>query len=177
MLLHLIFLQVLSMIIGAMTILILQKAYKRKRLNHKKLYAKLAYRLDQMKKESQRLSAVRHLVNERLDTVNCFIAAEMSHRHDYAAAMLDKLTRDSNYFMESTKASFEIAHPEFLDFLKDGEKEVSELDAMANAQGITKRTLTRAKTELKKDGKIRYRNSGSGRSSDKKFYISLIASE
>ena len=33
--------------------------------------------------------------------------------------MLDKLTRDSNYFMESTKASFEIAHPEFLDFLKD----------------------------------------------------------
>lgn len=119
MLLHLIFLQVLSMIIGAMTILILQKAYKIKRLNHKKLYAKLAYRLDQMKKESQRLSAVRHLVNERLDTVNCFIAAEMSHRHDYAAAMLDKLTRDSNYFMESTKASFEIAHPEFLDFLKD----------------------------------------------------------
>ena len=107
------------MIIGAMTMLILQKAYKIKRLNHKKLYAKLAYRLDQMKKESQRLSAVRHLVNERLDTVNCFIAAEMSHRHDYAAAMLDKLTRDSNYFMESTKASFEIAHPEFLDFLKD----------------------------------------------------------
>lgn len=119
MLLHLIFLQVLSMIIGAMTILILQNAYKIKRLNHKKLYAKLAYRLDQMKKGSQRLSAVRHLVNERLDTVNCFIAAEMSHRHDYAAAMLDKLTRDSNYFMESTKASFEIAHPEFLDFLKD----------------------------------------------------------
>lgn len=64
-----------------------------------------------------------------------------------------------------------------LDFLKDGEKEVAELDAMANAQGITKRTLTRAKTELKKDGKIRYRNSGSGRSSDKKFYIGLIASE
>ena len=64
-----------------------------------------------------------------------------------------------------------------LDFLKDGEKEVSELDAMANAQGITKGTLTRAKSELKKSGKIRYRNSGSGRSSDKKFYIGLIASE
>ena len=62
-----------------------------------------------------------------------------------------------------------------LDFLKDGEKEVSELDAMANAQGITKRTLTRAKTELKKDGKVRYRNTGQGK--EKKFYISLIASE
>ena len=119
MLLHLIFLQVLSMIIGAMTILILQKAYKIKRLNQKKLYTKLAYRLDKLKKESQRLSAVRHLVNERLDTVNCFIVEEMSHRHDHATALLDKLTSDSNYFMESTKASFEIAHPEFLDFLKD----------------------------------------------------------
>lgn len=64
-----------------------------------------------------------------------------------------------------------------LEFLKDGEKEVAELDAMANAQGITKGTLTRAKSELKKDGKIRYRNSGSGRSCDKKFYIGLIASE
>lgn len=90
MLQHLIFLQVLSMIIGAMTMLILQKTYKIKKLNHKKLYTKLAYRLDQMKKESQRLSSVRHLVNERLDTVNCFIAAEMSHRYDYAAAMLDR---------------------------------------------------------------------------------------
>lgn len=63
-----------------------------------------------------------------------------------------------------------------LEFLQDGEKEVSELDAMANAQGITKATLTRAKAELKKDGQIRYRNEGSGKNGDKKFYISLTGS-
>ena len=53
----------------------------------------------------------------------------------------------------------------------DGEKEVSELDAMANAQGITKGTLTRAKTELKKDGKIRYRTVGKGKGAGTTYFI------
>lgn len=64
-----------------------------------------------------------------------------------------------------------------LDFLKDGEKEVSELDEMAKAQSISGNSLKNAKADLKKDKKIRYRNSGTGRSSDKKFYIALIDTE
>lgn len=62
-----------------------------------------------------------------------------------------------------------------LEFLQDGEKEVSELDEMAAAMSISKNALKNAKSELKKDGQIKYRNAGSGRSCDKKFYISLIA--
>lgn len=60
-----------------------------------------------------------------------------------------------------------------LDFLKDGEKEVAELDAMAKAQSISAASLRRAKEDLKKEGKIKYRNSGSGRTKDKCFYIAL----
>lgn len=59
-----------------------------------------------------------------------------------------------------------------LDFLRDGEKEVAELDEMASAMSISKNALKNAKSDLKKDGQIKYRNTGQG--SDKKFYISLI---
>lgn len=59
-----------------------------------------------------------------------------------------------------------------LDFLKDGEKEVAELDEMAEAMGISKNALKNAKADLKKDGQIKYRNTGQG--NGKKFYISLI---
>lgn len=62
-----------------------------------------------------------------------------------------------------------------LDFLKDGEKEVSELDEMAAAMSISKATMTRAKADMKKEGKLKYRSCGYGQ--NKKFYVSLIASE
>ena len=58
-----------------------------------------------------------------------------------------------------------------LDFLKDGkEKEVEDLDGMAKAMGIGAGTLKRAKTELRKDGKIKTRSIGYGQT--KKYYIS-----
>lgn len=59
-----------------------------------------------------------------------------------------------------------------LDFLKDGEKEVAELDEMAAAMSISRSTLKRAKSDLKKDGKVKYRNTGQG--TDKKFFICLV---
>lgn len=59
-----------------------------------------------------------------------------------------------------------------LDFLKEGEKEVAELDEMAEAMGISKNALKNAKADLKKDGQVKYRNTGQG--NGKKFYISLI---
>lgn len=62
-----------------------------------------------------------------------------------------------------------------LDFLKDGEKEVAELDEMAKAMSISNGTLTRAKADLKRDGKVKYRNTGQGK--NKKFFISLTDSE
>lgn len=64
-----------------------------------------------------------------------------------------------------------------LEFLKDGEKEVADLDAMAAAHGITKGTLTRAKSELKKGGQIKYRPVTEGKSKGFKYYAFLTDSE
>ena len=59
-----------------------------------------------------------------------------------------------------------------LEFLQDGEKEVSELDETATAMSISKNALKNAKSELKKAGKIKTWSIGF---SPKKFFISLIA--
>lgn len=61
-----------------------------------------------------------------------------------------------------------------LDFLKDGEKPVAELDEMASALGVSKNTLGRAKTELKQENKIKMWPRGFN---PKKWYMSLIQCE
>lgn len=58
-----------------------------------------------------------------------------------------------------------------LDYLKDGEKETADLDGMMKAQGISGKTLERAKADLKKEGLIKYFNRGYGK--EKKFYCKL----
>lgn len=67
-----------------------------------------------------------------------------------------------------------------LDFLKDGEKEVAELDEMAAAMSISKNAMKNAKADLKKDGRTKTWSAGYG--PNKKFFIRLaeglpIASE
>ena len=61
-----------------------------------------------------------------------------------------------------------------LDFLKDGEKEISELDDMAAAMSISKNALKNAKTDLKRDGKIKTWSIGFN---PKRYFVSLIATE
>lgn len=61
-----------------------------------------------------------------------------------------------------------------LDFLKDGEKPVAELDEMAAALGVSKNTLGRAKTELKQENKIKMWSRGFN---PKKWYMSLMQCE
>lgn len=58
-----------------------------------------------------------------------------------------------------------------LDFLKDGEKEVSDLEEMAKAIGISSTTMRRAKEQLKKDGRISIFSRGFN---PKKWFISLM---
>lgn len=79
-----------------------------------------------------------------------------------------------NTFVTQQQPQREEAKEFILDFLKDGEKEVAELDAMGKAQSLSTNSMKNAKAELKKDGKIKYRSMGYG--SEKKFYISLIPS-
>ena len=61
-----------------------------------------------------------------------------------------------------------------LDFLKDGEKEISELDEMAKALGISQTTLRRAKEELRKENKAKTFSRGF---KPKKWFMSLIQYE
>ena len=59
-----------------------------------------------------------------------------------------------------------------LDFLKNGGDKVSDLNEMAKAEGISERTLSRAKEELKKEKKISIHSVGYGKS--KVFYIKSL---
>lgn len=61
-----------------------------------------------------------------------------------------------------------------LDFLKDGEKEVAELDEMAGAMSISKSAIKNAKADLKKDGQIKYRTESLGKGKGATHYISLL---
>ena len=61
-----------------------------------------------------------------------------------------------------------------LDFLKDGEKPVKELDGMAKAQSISGITLKRAKKALKDEGIIQYRAEGKGKGNGTIYYASLV---
>lgn len=46
---------------------------------------------------------------------------------------------------------------------------------MAKAMSMSNATMKRAKADLKKEGRLKYRSEGWGQ--DKKFYASLIATE
>ena len=61
-----------------------------------------------------------------------------------------------------------------LDFLKDGTKEVSEMEGTANSIGISSKTLRRAKEELKKENLIKIYSEGFN---PKKWYAKLISPE
>lgn len=86
--------------------------------------------------------------------------------------------KDKDFVTETDYNSRQIPQKEeakdfIMEFLKDGEKEVSELDEMAAAMSISKNALKNAKAELKKEGKTRTWCVGFN---PKRFYISLIAS-
>ena len=83
--------------------------------------------------------------------------------------------KDRDFVAETNYASRQRPEKEeakefILDFLKDGKKEVSELDEMAAAAGISKNALKNAKAELRKEGKTRTDSVGFG--VDRVFYIS-----
>lgn len=58
-----------------------------------------------------------------------------------------------------------------LELLKDGEIKVSTLKESAQAYGISEKTLTRAKNELKKANKINYRKESAGKGKGVEWYI------
>ncbi len=59
-----------------------------------------------------------------------------------------------------------------LDFLKDGEKEVAELDEMAKVNSISNNAMREAKSELRQEGKTKTWSLGYG--SEKKHFICLL---
>ena len=67
----------------------------------------------------------------------------------------------------------EAAKEFILGFLKDGEKEVAELDEMAGIESISKHALKDAKAELRKEGKIKIWSLGNGMQEKKKWFMRL----
>lgn len=62
-----------------------------------------------------------------------------------------------------------------LEFLKNGTKEITELDEMAKIEGISKNALKEAKAELRKESLTHTWSTGYGK--EKTFFISLKDSE
>lgn len=84
--------------------------------------------------------------------------------------------KDKDYVTAATAATYQAPAREdakafILDYLKDGEKETADLDGMMKAQGVSGKTLERAKAELKKEGKIIYVRRG--RREDQKVYCKI----
>ena len=72
------------------------------------------------------------------------------------------------YLINALFSQREYAKQFVIQFLKNGEVLTAELDEAAKAAGISKSTLNRAKTDLSKNGILKFRNEGFGRS--KTFY-------
>ena len=90
--------------------------------------------------------------------------------------------KDKDFIMEAAYTTVQApqrkeAKSFILDFLKDGEKPVKELDGMAKAQGITSHTLRRGKEELKASGEIQYRVESDGKGKGTIYYVSLTGQE
>ena len=75
--------------------------------------------LKQSLKSSKLNSKVRNHISERLSVLNKFIAANISANYSQTAmAELNQLMKDKNQFIESTRLTFYITYPKFLDYLK-----------------------------------------------------------
>ena len=84
--------------------------------------------------------------------------------------------KDKDFVTAATAATYQAPAREdakafILDYLKDGEKETADLDGMMKAQGISGKTLERAKAELKKEGRILYVRRG--RREEQKVYCKI----
>ena len=66
----------------------------------------------------------------------------------------------------------EAAKEFIIETLEEGQKEVSELDELAQIVGISKNAIREAKTDLKKEGKVKIWNKGYGNS--KQWFIRLV---
>lgn len=89
-------------------------------------------------------------------------------------------TTDKKYYDFATETIFhkdttvkDTAKEFVLNTLKDKELKVKDLEESAQAYGISKRTLDRAKNELRKENKVRYRKEAEGHSKGVQWYISL----
>lgn len=76
-------------------------------------------RLKKALQENKLDKEVCRLVEERLNVLNNFVAANISGSFTSVAYKeLARLMADQTHFLNSTRASFHIAHPQFLSYLK-----------------------------------------------------------
>lgn len=87
------------------------------------------------------------------------------------------IKKDKDFVSAAAQATYQTPQKDtakslLLECLEDGkEKEVAELDDLMKAMGISRNTLSRAKTELRQEGKIKTWSIGYGK--EKKFFCRL----
>lgn len=122
-------------------------------------------------------AGIRYLAHEKSNygptgsTILYSIEDEVAHFKGYTQKKDKDFVAETDYTTRQAPQREE-AKEFILDFLKDGEKEVSELDEMAAAMSISRNAVKNAKADLKRNGKVKYRNIGQGK--DKKFFIRLM---
>lgn len=111
--------QILSIVIGAMIVIISNNCYKLKKIRYKELCSKLSEIQGEHKSQEIQDMHIMTLVAERLEITNNFIIAQISHNYERIAETFDAFAADKEYFMQSAQASFMIACPEFIPYLKN----------------------------------------------------------
>lgn len=110
----------------------------------------------------QTAATILYTIEDETATFKCY-----THKKDKDfVTEMDYTTRDAPQRTEAKEF--------IIDFLKDGMKEVTELDELATAMSISKNAMKNAKADLKKENIIRTWSMGFN---PKKWYISLTSTE
>ena len=117
MLLHFIFSQVLSILIGIVIILVLREIRRFRKIRYKEMCTALSEQKNRYEHELRQQLSTNELAKERLRTVNDLISAHLAHNYDKADEIFEDIIADRKHFMEATQATFAIMHPEFLAYL------------------------------------------------------------
>ena len=95
---------------------------KTEKMRYEEAYASAQKEIEELHKimESSKItSEVKELIEERLNVLNRFVAASISGNEIKAAELqLQKLIRNKEYFLDSTRHSFALSHKQFVEYLE-----------------------------------------------------------
>ena len=127
---HRLYIIIISLCLVAITLLVIILIQRIKRIKHERnlereeterMFTSLKGEIEKLKKIKKDKSIDKEIlesVEQRIKVLNMFILAELSDSfHVIAHKELEKLMENREEFMESTKKTFMISHPKFMEYL------------------------------------------------------------